>query len=85
MKNFDKEKFDNTTHCEYRNFKFENNYDNRKIELHERVDRNKLKYIIDDYKVNEETENILKSYYESLNKEGQKKVIYKQSKGNKNR
>ena len=76
-KTFDKEKFDNTTHCEYCNYKFDKDYNDRKIELYERVDENKLKYIIDNYKFNEETENTLKLYYESLNKKGQKKVIYK--------
>ena len=76
MKHFDKEKFDNTTHCEYCDYKVDKDYNNRKVELYERVDKNKLKYIIDNYKFNEETENILKLYYESLNKKGQKKVIY---------
>ena len=85
MKTFDKEKFDNITHCEYCNYKFDKDYNDRKIELYERVDKNKLKYIIDNYKFNEETENTLKLYYESLNIEGQKKVIYNQSKDNKNR
>ena len=85
MKKFDKEKFDNITHCEYLNYKFDKDYNNRKIELYKRVDKNKLKYRIDNYKFNEETENILKLYYESLNKKGQKKVIYKQSNDDKNR
>ena len=85
VKKFDKEKFDNTTHCEYCNYKFDKDYNGRKIELYERVDKNKLKYIIDNYKFNEETENTLKLYYESLNKKGQKKVIYNQSKDDKNR
>ena len=76
MKYFDNEKFNKTTHCEYYNYKFEKDYNGRKIELYERVDKNKLKYIIDNYKFNEETENILKLYYESLNKKGQKKIIY---------
>ena len=85
MKTLDKEKFDNTSHCEYCNYKFDKDYNDRKIELYERVDKNKLKYIIDKYKFNEETENTLKLYHESLNKKGQKKVIYNQSKDNKNR
>ena len=66
-------------------YKFDKDYNDRKIELYERVDKNKLKYIIDNYEFNEETENILKLYYESLNKKGQKKVIYNQSKEIKNR
>ena len=47
MKYFDKEKFNKTTHCEYCNYKFDKDYNGRKIELYERVDKNKLKYIID--------------------------------------
>ena len=85
MKTFDQEKFDNTTNCEYCDYKFDKDYNDRKIELYERVDKNKLKRIIDNYKFNEETENTLKLYYESLNKVGQKKVIYNQSKEDKNR
>ena len=83
MKTFDKEKFDNTSHCEYCNYKFDKDYNDRKIELYERVGKNKLKYIIDKYKFIEETENTLKLYYESLNKKGQKKVVYNQSKDKK--
>ena len=85
MKTFDQEKFDNTTNCEYCDYKFDKDYNDRKIELYERVDKNKLKWIIDNYEFNEETENTLKLYYESLNKIGQKKVVYSQSKENKNR
>ena len=85
MKTFDQEKFDNTTNCEYCDYKFDKDYNDRKIELYERVDKDKLKCIIDNYEFNEETENTLKLYYESLNKVGQKKVIYNQSKEDKNR
>ena len=85
MKTFDKEKFDNTKKCEYCDYKFDKNYNDRKIELHERVDKNKLKYIIDNYTFNEETSKALKLYYESLDIKGQKKVIYRQSKDEKNR
>ena len=85
MKTFDQEKFDNTTNCEYCDYKFDKDYNDRKIELYERVDKNKLKWIIDNYEFNEETENTLKLYYDSLNNKGQKKVIYKQSKEDKNR
>ena len=84
-KTFDQEKFDNTTNCEYCDYKFDKDYNDRKIELYERVDKDKLKWIIDNYKFNEETKNTLKLYYDSLNNKGQKKVIYKQSKEDKNR
>ena len=85
MKNFDKEKFDNATHCEYCDYKFDKDYSNRKIELYERVDKNKLKCIIDNYKFNEESENILNLYNESIDKKGQKKVGHNQSKDDKSR
>ena len=49
MKTFDQEKFNNTKQCEYCDYKFYKEYDDRIITLHERVDRNKLKYIIDNY------------------------------------
>ena len=49
MKHFDKEKFDNIKHCEYCDYKFDKDYNNRKIELYKRVDEDKLKYIIDNY------------------------------------
>ena len=39
IKKFDKEKFDNTTHCKYCNYKFDKDYNGRKIELYERVDK----------------------------------------------
>ena len=42
MKHFDKEKFDNTTNCEYCDYKFDKDCNNREIELYERVDKNKL-------------------------------------------
>ena len=84
-KTFDQEKFDNTTNCEYCGYKFDKDYNDRKIELYERVDKDKLKWIIDNYEFNEETENTLNLYYDSLNKKGQKKVIYNQSKEDKNR
>ena len=85
MKTFDQEKFDNIEYCEYCDYKFYKKYDDRIIKLHERVDKNKLKYIIDNYTFNEETSKTLKLYYESLNKKGQKKVLYRQSKDEKNR
>ena len=37
----DMKKFDNTTHCEYCDYKFDKDYNDRKIELYERVDKNK--------------------------------------------
>ena len=59
MSTFDQEKFVNTTICEYCNHDFNKNYNNIKITLVEKVDKDKLKRIIDDYgnnNINEETQ-----------------------------
>ena len=65
MKNFDEEKFDNAKSCKHCDFKFDEKYNNRKITLVEKLDKNRLKRIIDDYgnnNINEETQNNLIKY-----------------------
>ena len=47
-----------------------------------KVDKYKLKRIIDDFQnnnINEETQNNLKQYYKNLNKDGEINIIYKQN------
>ena len=85
MKNFDKEKFDNVKSCKHCDFKFDEKYNSRKITLVEKVDKNKLKRIIDDYgnnNINEETQNNLKKYYNNLNDDGEISIIYPQKSDN---
>ena len=58
MKNFNKEEFDKVDKCKHCDFKFSENYNDRKITLVEKVDEIKFKKIINDYgknKINEET------------------------------
>ena len=82
MSTFNQKEFDDVKSCKYCNHNFENKSNGRQITLTEKVDKYKLKRIIDDfdnYNINEETQNNLKQYYNSLNKEGEVNIIYKQN------
>ena len=85
MKNFNKEEFDNVDKCKHCDFKFDENYNNRKITLVEKVDKNKLKRIIDDYgknNINEETQENLEKYHNNLNNNGEISRTYSQKSEN---
>ena len=72
MTTFDQKEFDNVKFCKYCDHNFDESYNVRKITLTEKVDKYKLKRIIDDFQnnnINEETQNNLKQYYNSLNKD----------------
>ena len=82
MSTFDQKEFDNVKICKYCDHNFDKSYNGRKITLTEKVDKYKLKRIIDDFgnnNINEETQNNLKQYYNSLNKDGEVNIIYKQN------
>ena len=82
MKSFNKEEFNEVQICKHCDHKFDENYNNRKITLIEKVDKYKLQRIIDDFDnndINEETQNNLKKYYENSDKNGEIKIIYKQN------
>ena len=82
MKKFNKKEFDNVKSCIHCDQKFEEDYNGRKITLIEKVDKYKLKRIIDDFgqnNINQETQENLKKYYENLNDEGETEIIYKQN------
>ena len=76
--NFDQNEFDNTLKCEYCDCEFNHPYNDRCIILNEIIDREKLKYILDNNDFDIEVSNILKNYYESLDKLGRKRIQYKQ-------
>ena len=79
MKNFNKEEFDKVDKYKHCDFKFDENYNNRKIALVEKVYKTKFKKIIDDYgknNINEETQNNLIKYYENLNECGEITITY---------
>ena len=82
MTNYNKEKFNKVKSCKHCNQKFNEDYNNRKITLTEKVDKYKLQRIIDDFDnndINEETQQNLKKYYESLDKNGEIEIIYRQN------
>ena len=76
--NLDEEEFKNILECEYCKCKFGDHYNDRCIILNEIVDKEKLKYILDNNDFNEEVNNIARNYYESLDDLGRKKIAYKQ-------
>ena len=79
MKNFNKEEFNKVDSCKHCEHKFHEDYNNRKITLIEKVDKYKLKRIIDDFDnndINEETQENLKKYYENLDNNGEIKMIF---------
>ena len=82
MKNFNKEEFKNVKKCKHCDHEFNEDYNNRKIILIEKVDKYKLQRNIDDFddnNINEETQQNLKKYYENLDNNGEIKIICKQN------
>ena len=81
MKHFNKEEFAKAQICKHCDHKFDENYNDRKITLIEKVDKYKLQRIIDDFdnNINEETQTNLKKYYKNLNDNGEIEIIYRQS------
>ena len=82
MSTFDQNKYDNTKSCKYCNYNFSEKYNQRKIILTEKVDKYKLKRIIDDFgnnNINQETQDNLKQYYNNLNDKGEINITYKQN------
>ena len=82
MSTFDQKEFDNVKICKYCNHNFDEKCNKRQITLKEKVDKYKLKRIIDDFgnnNINEETQNNLKKYYNSLDENGEVNIVYKQN------
>ena len=82
MSTFDQKEFDNVKICKYYNYNFSEKYNQRKIILTEKVDKYKLKRIIDDFgnnNINQETQDNLKEYYNNLNDKGEITITYKQN------
>ena len=82
MSTFNQEKFDSIESCKYCNHKFQDKFNGRVITLKEKVDKYKLKRIIDDFdnnNINQETQDNLKTYYQNLNDKGEINIVYKQN------
>ena len=76
--NFDQNEFDNTLKCKYCDCEFNHDYNDRCIILNEIVDKEKLKYILDNNDYNQEINDLAKNYYDSLDDLGRKRIQYKQ-------
>ena len=83
--NFNQKEFDDTSKCEYCDCEFDHSYNDRCIVLHEIVDKQKLKSILNDNDFNEEVNNLARNYYESLDDLGRKRIVYKQKSKHKDR
>ena len=82
MSTFDQKEFDNVKICKYCNHNFDEKHNKRQITLKEKVDKYKLKRIIDDFgnnNINKETQDNLKKYYNSLDENGEVNIVYKQN------
>ena len=76
---FNQEEFDNVKICKYCNCEFNHPYNDRYIILHEICDKEKLKYILENNDFNEEVNNLARNYYDSLDNDGCKRIVYKQT------
>ena len=83
--NFDQNKLDNTLKCKYCDCEFNHSYNDKCIVLNEIVDKEKLKYILDNNDYNHEINELAKNYYDSLDNVGRKRIAYKQKYNCKNR
>ena len=76
---FNQQEFDNVKICKYCNSEFDHAYNDRYIILYEIVDKEKLNYILENNNFNEEINNLARNYCESLDDNGCKRVVYKQT------
>ena len=83
--NFDQNEFDDTLKCEYCDCEFNHPHNDRCIILNEIVDKEKLKYILDNNDFDQEVINLAKNYYDSLDNLRRKRIAYKQKCNCKNR
>ena len=83
--NFNEEEFDNTFQCKYCNCKFDHSSNDRCIILNEIVDKEKLKYILDNNDFDIEVNDLVKNYIDSLDDLGRKRISFKQKSNYKDR
>ena len=76
---FDQKEFDDVKICRYCNSEFDHPYNDRYIILYEICDKEKLEYILENNEFNEEVNNIARNYYDSLDNDGVKRIVYKQT------
>ena len=76
---FNQEEFDNVKVCKYCKCEFNHPYNDRYIILYDVCDKEKLKYILENNDFNEEVNNLARNYYDSLDNDGCKRIVYKQT------
>ena len=76
---FNQEEFDNIKICKNYKCEFNHPYNDRYIILYEICDKEKLKYILENNDFNEEVNNLTRNYYDSLDNDGCKRIVYKQT------
>ena len=77
--NFNQKEFDNVKICKYCNREFNHPYNDRYIILYIICDKEKLKYILEKTNFNEEVNNLARNYYDSLDNDGCKRIVYRQT------
>ena len=77
--NSNQEEFDSVKISKYCNCEFNHPYNDRYIILYEIVDKEKLKYVLENNDFNEEVNNLARNYYDSLDNDGCKRIVYKQT------
>ena len=77
--NFDQNELDNTLKYKYCDCEFNHSYNDRCIILNEIVDKEKLKYILDNNTSDQEVNNLIKNYYDCLDNFGRKRIMYKKT------
>ena len=65
--------------CKYCKSEFNHPYNDQYIILYEICDKEKLKYILENNDFNEEVNNLARNYYDSLDNNGCKGIVYKQT------
>ena len=76
---FDQEEFDSVKICKYCKCEFNHPYNDRYIILYEICDKEKLKYILENNDFNEGVNTLARNYYDSLDSDGCKRIVYKQT------
>ena len=76
---FNQQEFDDVKICKYFDCEFGHSYNNRYIILYEICDKEKFKCILENNDYNEEVYNLARNYYDSLDDDGCKRIVYKQT------
>ena len=76
---FNQKEFDNVKICKYCKCEFNHPYNDRYIILYEICDKEKLEYILENNDFNEEVNILARNYYDSLDNDGCKRIVYKQT------